>query len=648
MKLKSEALKERNKVSRPLKAFTVPLDRSIVSACRYTKHSQELLEHAIGTCPQGSQPRAKQVAHTPLIRKKQVSVAQPSNKLDNATHRHVVTVKPKKTNVPVPPSTGLNSCPNASGSQPKSHVKLNRISPAKGDYKPPVDDQPRKNKSHLRTLNRIDSSSRLKRTVINSHSNSICQTCNKCLTPFDHDLYVATCLQSAMATPSIRHNNSVERKMKQVWKPKQVRQVWKPTGKVLTTIGYQWRPTDRIFSLGNQYKRNLSRHTNGKKRATLILIPSIRFTKLIIHHLQRRHRFHPRPDSPLYLSSEEPVLGYLKFSAKGTKREVFGMSIPDNLITTEIRQVTYYREYLAKVTHHRNYLAGETGGVQNPPAPKPTQSSRKPKAPTRPSISIPVASTRPAPTSAPAKSQEYKPKRFKRSISRKTRQPRSSPKSMGASEAEEVSAKEPQVINEDADYLKALEESMKDAYALPRGPLPPVVIREPESGKYQPLLEVPKKGKAKVTEEQVAHDLLSLQKHRKTSHADQYIFQRRVSEPTASSFHDESLYDVLGQSDSEEESEKIILRAEKGGQVEGQAGPDPDAQAEDQTGSDSSAQAEGQAGSNPDETSEGQAGSNPEETCEGQARPDPGNAEARVQSTSSPVVYAGSDREHMD
>nr|GFC30926.1 hypothetical protein [Tanacetum cinerariifolium] len=35
------------------------LDRSIVSACRYTQHSQELLEYAIGTCPQGSQQRAK-------------------------------------------------------------------------------------------------------------------------------------------------------------------------------------------------------------------------------------------------------------------------------------------------------------------------------------------------------------------------------------------------------------------------------------------------------------------------------------------------------------------------------------------------------------------------------------------------------------
>nr|GEV35533.1 hypothetical protein [Tanacetum cinerariifolium] len=205
-----------------------PRDRSIISACCYTKHSQELLE------------------------KKQVTVAKPSDKSDSTTHRHVVILNSQKTNIPVPPSTGVNSCLNASGSQPKKHVKANRLSPAKGDNNLPVNDQPRKNKSHLRTTNRIDSSSRLKRTVIHSHSDFICQTCNKCLTPFNHDLCVATCLQSAMATPSIRYNGSVEQKVKQVWKPKQVRQVWKPTRQVLTTIGHQWRPTGRILHLGKQ------------------------------------------------------------------------------------------------------------------------------------------------------------------------------------------------------------------------------------------------------------------------------------------------------------------------------------------------------------------------------------------------------------
>nr|GEX62485.1 hypothetical protein [Tanacetum cinerariifolium] len=57
-----------------------PLDRSIVSACRYTKHSQELLEYAIGTCPPDSQQRDKQLAHITLIRKNQVIFAKPSDK----------------------------------------------------------------------------------------------------------------------------------------------------------------------------------------------------------------------------------------------------------------------------------------------------------------------------------------------------------------------------------------------------------------------------------------------------------------------------------------------------------------------------------------------------------------------------------------
>nr|GEX66423.1 hypothetical protein [Tanacetum cinerariifolium] len=197
----------------------------------------------------------------------------------------------------------------------------------------------------------------------------------------------------------------------------------------------------------------------------------------------------------------------------------------------------------------------------DPPAPKPTQPARKPKttapkAPSRPSVSIPVRLAQPAPTSTPAKQQEKKRK-----------------------QATETSDKPPKA----------------------------------KKSKHGWVADEDGKGKAKVTEEQVAHDLLSLQKHKKTSPVDQYIFQRRVSTPTGSSRHDESPYALLGQLDSEEESEKFMLGAEEGGQDEGQAGPDPDAQAEDQTRSDA-----------------GHAGSNPDETSEGQARPDPGDAEAKT------------------
>nr|GFA73314.1 integrase, catalytic region, zinc finger, CCHC-type, peptidase aspartic, catalytic [Tanacetum cinerariifolium] len=79
-----------------------------------------------------SQQRAKQLANTPLIRKKQVTIAKPSDKQDSNKQVHVVAVKPQKTNVLVPPSTGVTSYPKASGSQPKSNPKTNRISLAKG------------------------------------------------------------------------------------------------------------------------------------------------------------------------------------------------------------------------------------------------------------------------------------------------------------------------------------------------------------------------------------------------------------------------------------------------------------------------------------------------------------------------------------
>nr|GEU38519.1 E-beta-farnesene synthase [Tanacetum cinerariifolium] len=126
-------------------------------------------------------------------------------------------------------------------------------------------------------------------------------------------------------------------------------------------------------------KRNLAQHTHRKKKGTLIVILSIRFTKLIIYHLQRKHKFHLRPDSSLHLPNKEPVLGYLKFSDKGKKREVFGMPIPGSLITTDLQGASYYQEYLAKVAKHERYLAGEIGSDPDSPTPKPTKTAKKPK-----------------------------------------------------------------------------------------------------------------------------------------------------------------------------------------------------------------------------------------------------------------------------
>nr|GFB57280.1 hypothetical protein [Tanacetum cinerariifolium] len=58
--------------------------------------------------------------------------------------------------------------------------------------------------------------------------------------------------------------------------------------------------------------------------------------------------------------NEEPVLGYLKFSAKGTKQEVLGMPISSNLITADIQDEPCYKEYLEKVAKYQRYLADES------------------------------------------------------------------------------------------------------------------------------------------------------------------------------------------------------------------------------------------------------------------------------------------------
>nr|GEZ40747.1 hypothetical protein [Tanacetum cinerariifolium] len=319
------------------------------------------------------------------------------------------------------------------------------------------------------------------------------------------------------------------------------------------------------------------------------MAPPTRTDDQILPYIRwRKHKFHPRPDSPLHLPNEEHVLGYLKFSAKGTKREVFRMPIPDNFITADIQGEPYYKEYRDKVAKHQRYLADEKGSDPDSLAPKPAKATKKskplaPKADIRPPVTKPASSQQLEPKPASAKSRGKKRKlvtktsdkpsparRSKPGFVIKRRKPTSSLRSVGKSVDESIPEKEPRFDDEEAKVKIALEESLKSVYNAPRGPLPPVVIKGPESEKYQPLLEIQGKGKKKVTDEQVALDLLTLQTPKKKSHADQFIFQRRTSTPIESSGHDESssLYAKLGLTGSE-------ARPNPGEQDEGQAGPNP-------------------------------------------------------------------------
>ncbi|GKB55174.1 retrovirus-related pol polyprotein from transposon TNT 1-94 [Tanacetum coccineum] len=200
-----------------------PLDRSLASACLYTKHSQELLEYAIGTCPKDFNQKDKNHAYTLLNKKKQVTFKA-----------------------------------DASGSQPMSNTKKNRILPAKSVNKKKVEERPRTNKSSLKITNRVDFSISFKRT------------------------------HSVNASPSVKN---VMRKVKQVWKP---------TSKILTNVGYQWMPTGRTFTLGEQCP--LTRITKSKvvpaKQTENISTSKTVITRKLSHTSQKPLTRYQRKNQP--------------------------------------------------------------------------------------------------------------------------------------------------------------------------------------------------------------------------------------------------------------------------------------------------------------------------------------------------------------
>ncbi|GKC68329.1 hypothetical protein Tco_1100927 [Tanacetum coccineum] len=139
------------------------------------------------------------------IGKKQVTINDKPETSSSNTQKHEVHQKVQQTNIPVIPSTRVNTSTKASGSKPRSNTKKNRILPAKSENKKKVEDHHRTNKSVWTKVNRVDSSISSKRVVINSNSESCAQ---------------------------------------------RTKWVWKATGKLFTNVGYQWRPTGKKFTLG--------------------------------------------------------------------------------------------------------------------------------------------------------------------------------------------------------------------------------------------------------------------------------------------------------------------------------------------------------------------------------------------------------------
>nr|GEU62500.1 hypothetical protein [Tanacetum cinerariifolium] len=281
------------------------------------------------------------------------------------------------------------------------------------------------------------------------------------------------------------------------------------------------------------------------------------------------------------------MLNTLRFVGKDG-REIFGMPIPDALLTNEIKGALYYGEYKEHVAKYQQYLDAEHGKEEEGGATKPLKATKgtKPKA---------DKATKPAGDKASTLTSTQLPK----------------PKPTPSQPSKAISEKKQKLVKETLDEPSLAKRSkgglvgkirkprspLKEQTERTQGPARPMVIREPDSRRIQLLLDVQGKGKEK----------------------------RRTPMLTEASGHTESpsLDAELPLTNNETKSDNVASKIDTGDQDEGQARP------------------------NPGDHDEGQAGPNPGIQDEGQDGLNPGDA-AESQPQSSHVFHAGPNREHMD
>ncbi|GKD89160.1 retrovirus-related pol polyprotein from transposon TNT 1-94 [Tanacetum coccineum] len=186
-----------------------PLDSDLNSTCMYVQRIQEVLVYVPDTCPSLTKPSEKLVPITPLNKNKKL---------------------------------GMKSSTSASRSQPSGNIKNNRISrTTSSNMMNKVEDQPRTVKSSSNKKNRVIEpicNANVKHTMLNANSELICVKCNQCMFDANHDV----CFLEFVNDVNVRSKSKSAKSGKK-------KNIWKPTGKVLTDIGYRWKPTRRTFTI---------------------------------------------------------------------------------------------------------------------------------------------------------------------------------------------------------------------------------------------------------------------------------------------------------------------------------------------------------------------------------------------------------------
>nr|GEX28205.1 hypothetical protein [Tanacetum cinerariifolium] len=259
--------------------------------------------------------------------------------------------------------------------------------------------------------------------------------------------------------------------------------------------------------------------------AIMDFVNQLGYTEIIICHLGRIHNIHQRLASPFHLAEEDFKLGNLKFVPKGEIDEVFGMPIPDELISNNIKNPPYYNDYLEMVAKYDLKMSAEKEGKKKTPA--------KEKL---------TKTTLPQPTDKGKIIKVYKAKSQFQLVDEPDEEPAHS-------------EHEPKLIHQG----KGDEDDME------------LAIRMIVEGK----------GKAIDTEEQVAQSLLALHTPKRRSIMDQFILQRQTSTteeassgPSAQAL-DNTSTNIVYDSSSPPDAKTCARSGKKSSGDQGLAGLDP-------------------------------------------------------------------------
>ncbi|GJW05631.1 hypothetical protein Tco_1568054 [Tanacetum coccineum] len=332
-----------------------------------------------------------------------------------------------------------------------------------------------------------------------------------------------------------------------------------------------YQPWRAILSMINQC---LTGKTSGFDRPRYPVLQM-----LWVNHLPfgKNTQHNQRSASPFHLVEEDHRLGNLKFIPKGKKDKVFGMKIPKELITNNIRNALYYNAYLEMVAKHDQKIMAEKGGKKKP------ATAKQPK---------PVSSKQSKP--ATAKQTKLKPVKEK------------STKPTPLQKAGKV-----------YDIEQAIPMSLESFQAPGQAPVGGVAIHEPVVEATRQLPVVEGKGKAIATNEQAAQSLPFAQPQDDTS---ANIIRESPSPADAKTgansekTNSEAGTEVLkiNEEKGEELSNTVALEEKTVELDEGWAGSDPGKTPESRPPPEQDLMEEDQARSDPGKSHVALAGPNPE------------------------------------